>query len=338
MEQCVEFINATTDRLQTNFRLKDGENMKESIDIISRVLDNIDKVIVGKRKTAELVLISLICDGHVLIEDVPGVGKTAMVSAIAKSINASFKRVQFTPDVLPSDITGFSVFNQKLNEFEYRPGVIMCNILLADEINRTSPKTQSSLLEAMEENQVTVDGKTYKIPKPFFVLATQNPVEYLGTHPLPEAQMDRFFMRVSLGYPTSAEECDILVKYKTDNPIETLESVATIQDILNIQKRVKEINVDPTLNEYIVEIMNRTRNHPNVVLGASPRGSMYLYRAAQAVALLNNRAYVIPDDIKKIFIPVLSHRLTLKQEAKLKKTTTDEVLAGILSTTKVPVL
>ncbi|MHB1484323.1 MAG: AAA family ATPase [Saccharofermentanales bacterium] len=312
--------------------------MKESIDIISRILDNIDKVIVGKRKTAELVLISLICDGHVLIEDVPGVGKTAMVSAISKSINASFKRVQFTPDVLPSDITGFSVFNQKLNEFEYRPGVIMCNILLADEINRTSPKTQSSLLEAMEENQVTVDGKTYKIPKPFFVLATQNPVEYLGTHPLPEAQMDRFFMRVSLGYPTAAEECDILVKYKTDNPIETLESVASIQDILTIQKRVKEINVDPSLNEYIVEIMNRTRNHPNVVLGASPRGSMYLYRAAQAVALLNNRAYVIPDDIKKIFIPVLSHRLTLKQEAKLKKTTTDEVLAGILSTTKVPVL
>lgn len=311
--------------------------MKESIDIISKILDNVDKVIVGKRKTAELVLISLICDGHVLIEDVPGVGKTAMVSAISKSINASFKRVQFTPDVLPSDITGFSVFNQKLNEFEYRPGVIMCNILLADEINRTSPKTQSSLLEAMEENQVTVDGKTYKIPKPFFVLATQNPIEYQGTHPLPEAQMDRFFMRVSLGYPLPDEECTILVKYKTENPIDTLESVATVQDILTIQRHVKEIDVDPSLNEYIVGIMNRTRNHPDVILGASPRGSMYLYRAAQAVALLNNRPYVIPDDIKKIFIPVLSHRLTLKQEAKLKKTTTDEVLAGIINTTKVPV-
>jgi MoxR-like ATPase len=311
--------------------------MKESIEIIHRILDNVEKVIIGKRKTTELILISLICEGHVLIEDVPGVGKTAMVSAISRSINATFRRVQFTPDVLPSDITGFSAFNQKTDEFEYRPGAIMCNILLADEINRTSPKTQSSLLEAMEENQVTVDGKTYHLPEPFFVLATQNPIEYLGTHPLPEAQMDRFFMRVALGYPIPEEECDILVKYKTIKPIDTLESVSSMEDILEIQKKVKEIQVDPSLNSYIVEIMNKTRNHPSVVLGASPRGSMYLYRAAQAVALLNNRSYVIPDDIKKIFIPVLSHRLTLKQEAKLKKTTSDDILHGILNSTKIPV-
>jgi MoxR-like ATPase len=312
--------------------------MKESIDILKKIVDNVGKVIVGKHDTTELILISLICEGHVLIEDVPGVGKTAMVSAISKSINACFKRVQFTPDVLPSDITGFSVYNQKINEFEYRPGAIMCNILLADEINRTSPKTQSSLLEAMEENQVTVDGHTYKIPKPFFVLATQNPVEYLGTHPLPEAQMDRFFMRVSLGYPKPQEECDILVKYKTENPIDTLQPVASIEDILDIQKKVKEIKVDPSLNEYIVEIMNKTRNHASIVLGASPRGSMYIYRAAQAVALLNNRFYVIPDDIKKVFIPVLAHRLTLKQETKLKKITTADILNEIRDSTKVPVL
>lgn len=312
--------------------------MSDSVKILKSIVDNIEKVIVGKRYSIELTVISLICEGHVLIEDVPGVGKTTLVSTIAKSINASFKRIQFTPDILPSDITGFSVFNQKSGEFEYRPGSIMSHIILADEINRTSPKTQASLLEVMEESQVTVDGVTYKVPQPFMVLATQNPVEYLGTFPLPEAQLDRFFMRVTIGYPAHHEECSILNRFKTQNPLDTLRSTTTDQAIVAIQKEVRQVHVDDSLNRYIVDIVSKTRKHTDVALGASPRGSLALYRASQAWAFYNDRDYVLPDDVRKMALPVLSHRIIMKQEARLKKITSAEVLNAILSTTPVPVI
>jgi len=312
--------------------------MTDSVGTLKRIVENVEKVIVGKREAIELALIALICDGHVLIEDVPGVGKTGLVSSIAKSIDASFKRIQFTPDVLPSDITGFSIFNQKTGEFEYRPGAIMSQIILADEINRTSPKTQASLLEVMEENQVTVDGVTYKVPRPFMVLATQNPVEYLGTFPLPEAQIDRFLMKISIGYPLPSEESLILSRFQYENPLDSLSPVAGSNDILSIQSKVREVYVHKSLNNYIVDIIGKTRNHPDVLLGSSTRGSLALFRAAQAWALYNNRNYVIPDDIKKMTIPVLSHRIILKQEAKLKKITQEDVLLGILDKTTVPVV
>lgn len=307
-------------------------------EIFNRIVNNVGKVIIGKTAVIELTMISLICDGHILIEDVPGVGKTALVSAIAKSLNAEFHRVQFTPDVLPSDITGFSLYNQKTNEFEYRAGAVMCNILLADEINRSSPKTQSALLEAMEENQVSVDGVTHPIPKPFLVLATENPIEYLGTHPLPEAQLDRFFMRISIGYPDEAQENVILNKYKLNSPLEALEPVAAVDDILKMQKDVREIYVNDDVSAYIVSIIRATRKSEHVILGSSPRGSLFLYRAAQAIALMNGRDFVIPDDVKKIIIPVLAHRLMLKAETKQKKITANDIINDILQNTKVPVV
>jgi len=309
-----------------------------SVNILKLIVENVEKVIIGKRESIELAVIALACEGHVLIEDVPGVGKTGLVSSISKSIDATFKRIQFTPDVLPSDITGFSIFNQKTGEFEYRPGAVMSNIILADEINRTSPKTQSSLLEVMEENQVTVDGVTYKIPKPFMVLATQNPVEYLGTFPLPEAQIDRFFMKISIGYPSMADESEILSRFQYENPLDKLKPVATCEDIIDIQNKIKEIHVDKSLNDYIVSIVSKTRNHPEVALGSSTRGSLSLFKAAQGWAFYNGRNYVIPDDIIKMTVPVLSHRIILKQEAKLKKVTANDILASILKNTAVPVV
>ncbi|MCR6545738.1 AAA family ATPase [Dehalobacterium formicoaceticum] len=312
--------------------------MKTNSTILNRIVDNIGKVIMGKRETVELVVISLVCKGHVLIEDVPGVGKTSLVSALAKSINASFKRIQFTPDILPSDITGFTLFNQRSGEFEYRPGTIMSQIILADEINRTSPKTQASLLEVMEENQVTVDGKTYKVPQPFMVLATQNPVEYLGTYPLPEAQLDRFFMKLSLGYPLPAEESKILSTLQLENPIESLKSVAGSSEIATVQQEVINIHVDQSLKDYIVAIVGQTRNHPDLVLGSSPRGSISLFKAAQAWAYYNNRNYVIPDDIKRMAVPVLAHRIILKQEAKLKKLSSEDLIASIMNSTHIPMV
>lgn len=312
--------------------------MSDSVKVLKKIVENVEKVIVGKRNVIELTIVSLICDGHILIEDVPGVGKTSLVSSIAKSINASFKRIQFTPDILPSDITGFSMYNQKTSEFEYKPGAIMSNIILADEINRTSPKTQASLLEVMEENQVTVDGITYPVPTPFMVLATQNPVEYLGTFPLPEAQLDRFFMKISIGYPTAGEETYILSKYQESNPLETLQPVATIEDIKMIQEEIKSIHVDKSLSHYIVEIVNGTRSHHDVSLGSSPRGSLALFRASQAWAFCSGRDYVLPDDIKHMVNPVLSHRLILKQEAKLKKITPFEILNSIIQKIHVPVV
>jgi len=312
--------------------------MNDSVRILKNIIDNVENVIVGKRYAIELALISLICNGHVLIEDVPGVGKTSLVSALSKSLNASFRRIQFTPDVLPSDITGYSIYNQKTSDFEYRPGAIMSQIILADEINRTSPKTQASLLEVMEEYQVTVDGVTYKVPRPFMVLATQNPVEYLGTYPLPEAQIDRFFMKISIGYPTNAEESYILSRFQLSNPLENLHPVAESSDIIALQEEIKNVYVDKSLSNYIVDIVSQTRKHPDVALGSSPRGSLSLFRASQAWAFYNGRNYVLPDDIKKMVIPVLSHRLMLKQEAKLKKINPEEILNTIVARINVPVV
>lgn len=312
--------------------------MSNSIEVLNKIVSNIEDVIVGKRKPIELILMSLICDGHVLIEDVPGVGKTSIVSSLARSVNASFKRIQFTPDILPSDITGFTMYNQKEGKFEYHPGSVMSQIILADEINRTSPKTQASLLEVMEEKQVTVDGVTYNMPRPFMVLATQNPIEYLGTYPLPEAQLDRFFMKVSIGYPQKSEESDILSRFQDENPIESLKPVADGDTILSIQSEIRKVYVDKTINNYIVEIVSRTRSHSDISLGASPRGSLSLFRASQAWAFYNERDYVIPEDVKLMSIPVLSHRIMLKQEARLKKLSCEEIIESIMKSVNVPLV
>lgn len=312
--------------------------MDNSLQSLKNVVENIEKVIVGKKNVVELVVISLICSGHILIEDVPGVGKTSLASAVAKSINASFKRIQFTPDVLPSDITGLSIYNRKTGEFEYRPGAIMSQLILADEINRTSPKTQASLLEVMEENQVTVDGTTYKIPQPFMVLATQNPIEYLGTFPLPEAQIDRFFMKISLGYPSSAEEFDIVSRFRHASPLESLQAVVDSGTILSIQEEIKNVYVDPSLISYLIDIVRKTREHGDIELGSSPRGSLSLFRASQAWAFYSGRNYVIPDDIKKMAVPVLLHRIILKQEAKLRKLSPADMLTDIINKINVPVV
>lgn len=312
--------------------------MSESVTVLKKIVDNVQKVIIGKKEAIELVLISLICGGHVLIEDVPGVGKTSLAYSVARSLDCTFKRIQFTPDIMPSDITGFSIYNQKTHEFEYRPGSIMSQIILADEINRTSPKTQSSLLEVMEESKVTVDGTTYEVPKPFMVLATQNPVEYLGTYPLPEAQLDRFFMKISIGYPSPREESNILTRFQKDDPISDIEHVAESSVILDMQEEVKSIYAAKSINDYIVDIVNKTRHHQDILLGASPRGSLSLFRASQALALMNGRKYVIPDDVKKMAIPVLSHRIILKQEAKLKRISAEEILSSIISQISVPLV
>jgi len=262
---------------------KDSTTLERIVsDTLKKIVSNVEQVMIGKRETVELALCSLLCRGHMLIEDMPGVGKTSLVSAIAKSFTCTFKRIQFTPDILPSDITGFSMYNQKTGEFEYRPGAIMAQLILADEINRTSPKTQSSLLEAMEENQVTVDGNTYDLPRPFIVFATQNPIEYLGTYPLPEAQLDRFFMRISLGYPSAVEESELLTRFKQKSPLETLKPIANAKALVALQDLVTQIHVDSRINDYIVNIVRKTREDADLSLGASPRATLCLFRAAQA--------------------------------------------------------
>lgn len=304
---------------------------------IEKILLNIEKVMIGKRNVAELSLAALLADGHVLLEDVPGVGKTMMVRALAKSVNASFRRIQFTPDLLPSDVTGVSIYNPKEMEFQFRPGPLMGNIILADEINRTSPKTQSALLEGMEEASVTIDGVTHKLEKPFFVMATQNPIEYEGTYPLPEAQLDRFLLKMKMGYPDMIEEMEVLNKAQKIPPIEELKPVINLEELRVLQREITEVFVDDTIKRYIVDLVQRTRGHGSVYLGASPRGSIALMKAAQSYAYMYGRNFVLPDDIQYLAPFVLSHRMILKSEAKFEETTAEDVIKELLSRVPVPI-
>ncbi|MGG0716284.1 MoxR family ATPase [Robertmurraya massiliosenegalensis] len=304
---------------------------------IGKILENIERVMIGKRNVAELSLVALLSGGHVLLEDVPGVGKTMMVRALAKSVNAKFRRIQFTPDLLPSDVTGVSIYNPKELEFQFRPGPIMGNIILADEINRTSPKTQSALLEGMEESSVTIDGVTHRLEKPFFVMATQNPIEYEGTYPLPEAQLDRFLLKMKMGYPDIAEEMEVLSRAQTSTPIEELEAVIDLDDLRELQENIKLVTVDDTLKRYIVDIVNETRSSSNVYLGASPRGSIALMKAAQAYAYMYRRDYVLPDDVQFLAPYVLAHRIILKSEAKFEGISAEDVMQRVLARVPIPV-
>ncbi len=300
-----------------------------------KVLANVERVIVGKHAEVRLALVALMCRGHLLIEDVPGTGKTVLAKAIARSLGCSFRRIQFTPDLLPSDVTGLSIYNQKTQEFEFRPGPIMAQVVLADEINRATPKTQSSLLECMEERQATIDGTTYAMPDPFLVIATQNPIEYEGTFALPEAQLDRFMLRLRLGYPQPLEEIVILDEQKRSHPLDELAEVCSVGELREMQTAVKEIYVDPTVSDYIVRLVNATRSHPDVYLGASPRGSLALYRAGQALAALLGRDYVIPDDVKQLSEPALAHRLIIKTSATIHDVQPAQVVREILDSVSV---
>ena len=307
--------------------------MVEVQKFVNPLIENVEQVIVGKRQAIEYVMVALLCEGHVLLEDVPGSGKTMLARSIAASLGISFKRIQCTPDLLPNDITGVSVFNQKSGEFEFKPGPIFVNILLADEINRATPRTQAALLEAMQEQQVTVDGVTRDLPRPFLVLATQNPIEYEGTFPLPEAQLDRFLMRLSIGYPSRAEERQILTNLWREHPITRIGKVVDGQDLSALQRRVWDVNVDTTLQDYIVALTEATRRHPDVSLGVSPRGSLALLKGSQALAAIRGRDYVIPDDIKTLVPLMLAHRLILKPEAELRGRTAHTILEDVLENT-----
>ncbi|MBM0067566.1 AAA family ATPase [Alkalicoccobacillus gibsonii] len=304
---------------------------------IETIIENIERVVVGKRQEISLSLVAILAGGHVLLEDVPGVGKTVMVKAIAKSFGAHFKRIQFTPDLLPSDVTGVSIYNQKSQEFEFRRGPIMANIVLADEINRTSPKTQSSLLEALEEGHVTIDGDTHAIEQPFFVMATQNPIEYAGTFPLPEAQLDRFLLKIKLGYPNPDEELDILNRLENHHPLDQITPVLDTADLLELRAQVGSVYIDEAMKSYLVQIVQETRNDELISLGVSPRGSIALLKAAKALALVNGRDYVLPDDIKYLAIPVLSHRLTLSTQARMSGVSAHEVIEKLINRIRVPV-
>ncbi len=310
--------------------------MQDIRTVANRIIDNVATVIVGKRDAIELVVVALLADGHILIEDVPGVGKTTLAKAIARSVGLSFKRVQFTPDLLPSDVTGVTIFNQKTSEFEFREGPVMAQIVLADEVNRATPKTQSALLEAMEERQITVDGTTYALPEPFLVLATQNPIEYEGTFPLPEAQLDRFLMRVNLGYPDRPDELQVLATQQRERPIDDIQQVVTLEEVFAAQEAVKDVYVDPLVSNYIVDISRATREHNDVYLGASPRGSLGLFRAAQALAAVTGRDYVVPDDVKRLVESVLSHRVIVSPAARIRSVDTRAIVAGILDYVPVP--
>jgi MoxR-like ATPase len=317
-----------------------GEIFMQSVQDLSsavqRVIGNVEKVIVGKGEAVAFSLIAVICRGHVLIEDVPGVGKTVLTKAIARSIGCTFKRIQFTPDLLPSDVTGVSIYNQKTDNFEFRPGPVMAQIVLADEINRATPKTQSALLEAMEEGQVTVDGLSYRLPEPFMVMATQNPIEYEGTFPLPEAQLDRFMMNISIGYPKVTDEVNILNSQQHHHPLEDLAQIMTADELVYIQQQIRNIYVHSSIREYIVGITNATRNHASIYLGASPRGSLALFRASQALAAMRGRDHVIADHVKTLVRPTLAHRIIVKPEARVRGVTSTDILEEILQTVPVP--
>jgi MoxR-like ATPase len=295
-----------------------------------RVVANVERVIIGKHLEVRMALVALLCEGHILIEDVPGVGKTMLAKALSKSIGCTFRRIQFTPDLLPSDVTGLSIFNQKTQEFEFRPGPIFAQVALADEINRATPKTQSALLECMEERQATIDGTTYPMPSPFLVIATQNPIEYEGTFALPEAQLDRFMLRLRMGYPKAVEEIVILDEQKRLHPIDDLRQVLDLEELRQMQSAIKEVYVDQAVADYIVRLVTATREHPDVYLGASPRGSINLYRSGQAFAALEGRDYVIPDDVKQLAVAVLAHRLIVKSQASLREIDPDAIVREIL--------
>jgi MoxR-like ATPase len=301
-----------------------------------RVMKNLETVIVGKRPALELIVVGLLCQGHVLIEDVPGVGKTMLARSLARSLDCTFNRIQFTPDMLPSDVTGVSIYNQQKGEFEFRPGPIIGQIILADEINRATPKTQAALLEAMEERQVTVDGTTHILPQPFMVVATQNPIEYEGTFPLPEAQLDRFLLRVQLGYPAMQDELRVMDDQQLRHPIETLEPVVKVDELLETAQAIRKIYVSAAVRRYIVELTTRTRQSTEVYLGASPRGSLSLFRTGQARAALLGRDYVLPDDIKELAVPVLAHRIIVSPAARLRDLNSDRIVQEIVFDSPVP--
>ncbi len=306
-------------------------------DVAERIKANISRVIVGKEEVIDLALVALLCDGHILIEDVPGIGKTTLAKSISRSIGCSFKRIQFTPDVMPSDITGINFYNQKLGEFEFRPGPIIANIVLADEINRATPRTQSALLEAMEERQVTVEGVTLPLPLPFLVIATQNPIELEGTFPLPEAQLDRFFMKIRLGYPLEADEEAILLRFEGGNPLTELEPVVTAAELVRLSQLVPQVYCEPSVRRYVVQVVQATRLHPAYELGASPRGSLYLFRGARALAAIRGRDYVLPDDVKLLAPYILAHRVILSPQSRLRGRDTEGVLQEVLESVPVPV-
>jgi MoxR-like ATPase len=301
-----------------------------------KLTNNLEKVIVGKRHPIELIVIGLLCQGHALIEDVPGVGKTMLARSLAKSLGCSFNRLQFTPDMLPSDVTGVSIYNQSKRAFEFRPGPIFAQVVLVDEINRATPKTQAAMLESMEERQVTVDGKTHPLPNPFMVLATQNPIEYEGTFPLPEAQLDRFLLRVRLGYPNPTDEIEILDRQQLRHPIETLKSVIKVEELKEAMEEIKKIYVSEAVKRYAVELTNRTRQNEDVYLGASPRGSLALFRTGQVTAALGGRDYVLPDDIKRMAVPVLAHRIIVGPAARLRELSAEHIVQEIVDNTPVP--
>ena len=312
------------------------QSIQDLASAVQRVVGNVEKVIVGKGESVAFSLIAVICHGHVLIEDVPGVGKTVLTKAIARSIGCTFKRIQFTPDLLPSDVTGTSIYNQKTGNFEFRAGPIMAQIVLADEINRATPKTQSALLEAMEESQITVDGVSYRLPEPFMVMATQNPIEYEGTFPLPEAQLDRFMMNISIGYPKASDEMNILDSHQHHHPLDDLAQIMLAEELVSIQQQVRNVYVEPSIREYIVTIAHATRSHPNIYLGASPRGSLALFRGAQALAAMRGRGYVIPDDVKLLAKPTLAHRIIVTPAARVRSITSTAILEEILQNVPVP--
>jgi MoxR-like ATPase len=302
------------------------------------VLENVGRVLVGKDEVAELVLVALLCEGHVLLEDVPGIGKTTLAKSVARSLGCTFSRIQFTPDLLPSDVTGISYFNQKAQEFEFRPGPVMAQVVLADEINRATPRTQSALLEAMQERQVTVDGVTYPLPRPFLVIATQNPIELEGTFPLPEAQTDRFLMQVKLGYPGEEEENAILVRFETEDPLDSLEPVVSADGLREMQAAVRHIRVEESVRQYLVKVVRATREHPAVDLGVSPRGTMALYRTCQALAATQGRRFVMPDDVKRLAPSVLTHRIHINPQTRLRGRTPSQVVAEIVDEVPVPIV